>query len=50
VEDLLGRLGRWGLLGGLPLPGNRLLWCATEMNTRDQMDRLLETAGEATHG
>lgn len=29
-----------GYLGGLPLPDGRLLWCATEMNTKEEMDRL----------
>ena len=27
------------ILGGLPLGGGKLLWCATEMNTREEMDR-----------
>jgi glycine dehydrogenase subunit 1 len=27
-----------GILGGLPLDENRILWCCTEMNTKDEID------------
>ena len=37
---LLKALRANGILGGLPLEGRRMLWCATEMNTRDEMDRV----------
>ena len=30
-----------GILGGLPIEGNRILWCVTEKNTKDDMDRLI---------
>ena len=31
--------GSEDILGGLPLGGNSMLWCATEMNTQEEMDR-----------
>jgi glycine dehydrogenase subunit 1 len=34
------------ILGGLPLDGNRILWCATEMNTREEMDMVADTVKE----
>ena len=40
AEKLLAALRTEGILGGLPLEGNRMLWCATEMNTREEMDRV----------
>ena len=40
AEKLLAVLRAEGILGGLPLEGNRMLWCATEMNTREEMDRV----------
>lgn len=40
VDKLLGHLKRAGYLGGLPLLGGRLLWCATEMNDKAEMDEL----------
>lgn len=44
---LLSCLEENGILGGLPVEGG-ILWCATEMNTREEMDRmvrLIRTAG-----
>lgn len=40
AEELMTRLEAHGILGGLPIDGNRILWCATEMNTRTEMDEL----------
>ena len=34
------KLSRHGILGGLPLPDGGILWCATEMNTKEEMDQL----------
>lgn len=45
---LLSALRREGILGGLPLSGNRMLWCATEMNTREEMDRVAAIVREVT--
>lgn len=30
-----------GIIGGLPLDGRRMLYCATEMNTREEIDALV---------
>lgn len=49
---LLSRLARRGILGGVPLSrwesqwDNRFLVAATEMNTREEMDRLVAALGE----
>ena len=39
AEAVLSALAEENILGGLPLDGHRILWCATEMNTREEMDR-----------
>lgn len=36
----LQALAQEGILGGLPLEGNRILWCFTELNTKDEIDTL----------
>ena len=38
-----------GILGGLPLSDREILWCATEMNTREEMDELASAVREALH-
>lgn len=45
-EVLLNHLSKNGFLGGLPIGGGWLLWCATEMNTKEEMDRLAALVGE----
>ena len=40
LHSYLKRLEEKGYLGGLPLPDGTLLWCATEMNTKEEMDGL----------
>ncbi len=37
---LLAHLEAAGYLGGLPLADGSLLWCATELNTKEEMDAL----------
>ena len=46
ADRLLSALRAEGILGGLPLDGNRMLWCATEMNTREEMDRVAAVVRE----
>ena len=47
VEKLLEKEG---ILSGLPLEGG-ILWCATEMNSREDMDRLVSLLkGGMAHG
>lgn len=40
IGGLLQHLEDNGILGGLPVD-NGILWCATEMNTKEEMDRLV---------
>ncbi|MDL2327551.1 aminomethyl-transferring glycine dehydrogenase subunit GcvPA [Ruminococcaceae bacterium OttesenSCG-928-A11] len=40
------KLGENGILGGLTLEDGNILWCATELNTRAEMDRLVALAKE----
>ena len=44
---LQARLDREGILGPLPVDGG-LLWCCTEKNTKDKIDRLVEIVREVT--
>lgn len=39
--EVLSRLEENDILGGVPVDGG-ILWCVTEMNTREQIDRLVE--------
>lgn len=39
-EKLMEHLEENGYLGGLALPDGRILWCATEMNTKEEIDGL----------
>ena len=45
-EALLSALEKKDVLGGLPLPDGGILWCATELNTKAEMDLVAETARE----
>ena len=46
AEAVLQALDRADILGGLPLGGGRLLWCATEMNSREEMDLVADIVKE----
>ncbi len=46
AELVLKALENKGILGGLPVDGG-ILWCATERNTKAQMDALISAAKEA---
>ena len=46
AEELLSALEAKGILGGLPLGEGRILWCATELNTKEEMDLAARIAGE----
>jgi len=45
---ILEALAEAGILGGLPLGDGRILWCATEMNTKEEMDKLASICKEVT--
>lgn len=38
-EAVLGALAKEGVLGGLPLDGDRILWCCTETVRKEDLDR-----------
>lgn len=46
AEQTLEMLERHGILGGLPLPDGGLLWCVTECNSKEEIDRLAELLEE----
>ena len=46
VGKVMGHLEKAGILGGLPLPDGGILWCATEMNTKEEMDKLVSLIRE----
>ena len=46
AAGVLAALAQNGILGGLPLDETHILWCATEKNTRADMDRAAQLAKE----
>ena len=49
-EELLLALEDRDILGGLPLPQGGVLWCGTELNTKEEMDVLIDGAKEVLRG
>ena len=45
-SDVLKALDEEGILGGLPLDENRILWCCTEMNSKADIDKAVAAAKE----
>ncbi|MDL2214105.1 aminomethyl-transferring glycine dehydrogenase subunit GcvPA [Clostridia bacterium OttesenSCG-928-O13] len=45
VNKTLAMLEENGILGGLPVEGG-ILWCATEMNTKEEIDKLASLLGK----
>jgi glycine dehydrogenase subunit 1 len=45
-EQTLLKLEQHGILGGLPLSDGELLWCVTELNSKEEIDRLAELLQE----
>ena len=39
AESILSALEKEGILGGYPLDEHRILWCCTEMNSKEDIDR-----------
>ena len=50
VDQLLKHLDQHHILGGLKVEDNQILWCATEVNTKTQIDTLIEVIKEVLHG
>lgn len=46
AEKLLEALEKENILGGQPLDEYRILWCCTEMNTKEEMDRVVRILKE----
>ena len=46
VDKILAILEERGILGGYPVGKNQLLWCATEVNTKEEIDTLVEILKE----
>ena len=45
-QELLEALDRRGILGGLPLGEDRVLWCATEKVSRQELDEAVSIVKE----
>ena len=45
-DAVLAALDEAGILGGLPLGENEILWCATEKNSRAELDRAVSIVKE----
>jgi len=45
-QKIVSKLEEHNILGGLPINENEILWCATEMNTREEMDLLVSILSE----
>ena len=43
---VLKKLEEAGILGGYPLDSRRILWCCTELNTREEMDEVIRILKE----
>ncbi len=51
ASEVEQKLAAKGILAGLPLGEHEMLWCATEMNTKAQMDEVIAVLkGEEYHG
>lgn len=46
ANDILLHLEKNGILGGLPLSDNEILWCATEKNSSTEIDKVAELVKE----
>ena len=46
LQEQQAALEEKDILGGLPLDGNRILWCTTELCTKEDMDEVAATAKE----
>lgn len=48
TELTLKKLEEHGILGGLPLKDGKLLWCVTELNSKEEIDRMAELLEEVS--
>lgn len=47
VSLLMKKLSEKGILGGLPIGDNQILWCTTELNTKEDIDSLVDACQSA---
>ncbi len=45
TKEILDTLHKNDILGGYPIDEHHLLWCATEANSKEEMDKLIEILG-----
>lgn len=45
-ENVLAALAQADILGGLPLGGDGILWCATEKVSKEQLDKAVSVVKE----
>lgn len=48
TDATLSLLEEHGILGGYPLPDKRILWCVTELNTKKEIDGLVDILSGGT--
>ena len=46
TSKIVDKLQKHGILAGLPLNGRDMLWCVTEMNTKDEIDNVVRILRE----
>lgn len=46
ADEVMEQLKQRGILGGLVLKNNQILWCTTELNTKEEMDVLVDLLKE----
>lgn len=46
ADEILSALEKDGILGGYPLDEHRILWCCTEMNSKEDIDRAVAIVKE----
>ena len=50
ATPLMDALAKKGILGGLPITENAVLWCTTEMNSKAEMDQVAEIVSALNAG
>jgi len=50
ADGLEEALAEQGILSGLPLEGGKMLWCVTEMNTKEDIDEVISIVKEVRNG
>ena len=50
ADRILEALEARDILGGYPLDGRRILWCCTELNTKEEIDRAVRIVKEVQEG